>query len=73
MLPVAVSTSNGDQPVTLMARSGALGHVKILSQTSGDGVWVSDLTAKPAGIRPGGKLRIVFSERGTGETRTRHA
>ena len=68
--PVAVSTSNGDQPVTLMARTGALGHVKILSQTSGDGVWVSDLTAKPGGIRPGGKLRIVFSERGTGETRS---
>ncbi len=68
--PLAVSSSNGDQPVTLMARSGALAHVKILSQTSGDGVWVSDLTADPAGIRPGGKLRIVFSERGSGTTRT---
>lgn len=69
-VPVAVSSPNGDQPVTLMARSGTLGHVKILSQTSGDGVWVSDLTAAPAGIRPGKKLRIVFSERGSGTTRT---
>ena len=68
--PIAVSTSSGDQPVTLMARTGALGHVKILSQTSGDGVWVPDLTAAPGGIRPGEKLRIVFSERGSATSRT---
>lgn len=47
--PVAVSTSLGDQPVILMARTGALGHVKILSQTGGDGVWLSDLTAASTG------------------------
>jgi putative ABC transport system permease protein len=69
-LPVAVSSSNGDQPVILMARSGALGHVKILSQTSGDGVWVPDLTAAPVGVRPGGKIKIAFSEQGTGTSGT---
>ncbi len=68
--PVSVSTSLGDQPVILMARTGALDHVKILSQTSGDGVWMSDLTAASAGVRPGGTIRLAYSAQGSEVART---
>jgi putative ABC transport system permease protein len=70
-LPVAISSPTGDQPVILMARTGALGHVKIISQTRGDGVWLPDLTASTSGVRAGGTIRIAFSDQGTGKSSTR--
>jgi putative ABC transport system permease protein len=56
--PSYVSTRNGDTQVRLIARTGVLGHVRILARTGGPGVWVSDMTAREARLRPGGKLRV---------------
>jgi putative ABC transport system permease protein len=69
-MPGAVLNGNGDTRVTLMARSDALRHVRILSRTRGDGVWISDLTARGAGLRLGGVLRLQYSSQGGGRTRT---
>jgi putative ABC transport system permease protein len=55
-------TSAGDQAVRLMSRTDALAHVKMLAQTSGPGVYIADLTAKSAHLKPGGEL--VFSTNG---------
>jgi putative ABC transport system permease protein len=55
-------TPLGDQSVRLMSRTDALAHVKVLAQTSGQGVYIADLTAKAAHLKPGGKL--VFATGG---------
>jgi len=41
-----------------MARTGALAHVKVLAQASGTGVWLADITARAAGLKPGDSLRV---------------
>jgi len=56
--PVEIVTPLGDQPVRLMARTGALAHVHKLSQVAGPGVWISDITAKTARLRPGDTFRL---------------
>jgi putative ABC transport system permease protein len=66
--PLAVLNGNGDARLRLMARSGALGHVKVLARTSGDGVWVSDLTARSTGLELGGTLRLQYSGLGQDPT-----
>jgi putative ABC transport system permease protein len=68
--PLAVLNGNGDERLRLMARSGALRHVKILSRTKGDGVWISDLTARTTGLELGGTLRLQYS--GLGQPPAQH-
>jgi putative ABC transport system permease protein len=65
-LPLNVSTPTGDVPLNLLARTDVLDHVKILSQADGPGVYISDFTARIARVRPGGKLRLGFSQLGNG-------
>jgi putative ABC transport system permease protein len=66
--PLAVLNGNGDERLRLMARSGALEHVEILARTDGDGVWISDLTARTTGLELGGTLRLQYSGLGQGPT-----
>jgi putative ABC transport system permease protein len=56
--PVEIASSQGDQSVRLMARTGALAHVHKLSQVAGPGVWISDITAKTAALRPGDTFHL---------------
>ena len=49
-------SSSGDDPVRLMARTGALAHVKVLAQTSGPGVYIANITAQLGHLKLGGKL-----------------
>ena len=65
--PLTVTTSGGDVPLNLLARTDVLDHVQILRRTSGPGVWVSDATARIAHLAPGGTLRLRFSEHGVGD------
>ena len=65
--PLTVTTSGGDVPLNLLARTDVLDHVQILRRTSGPGVWVSDATARIAHLAPGGILRLRFSEHGVGD------
>ncbi|MFL5927545.1 MAG: hypothetical protein ACJ77E_11490, partial [Gaiellaceae bacterium] len=44
--------------VIAMARTAALAHVGRLTSTRGNGAWISSRTAKEAGLRPGGTLRL---------------
>ena len=55
--PFQVNTGGGER-IILMARSRVLSHVKLLEQVPGPGVWISDLTAHDAAVRPGGRLRF---------------
>jgi putative ABC transport system permease protein len=50
--------ANGDSGVVLLARTNALAHVKKLAQVSGPGVWLSDITADDAGLKPGDVFRV---------------
>src|SRR6202012_4569237 len=43
---VEVLEPAGDQAVRLMARDGAVAHVKKLSEVAGPGVWISTITAE---------------------------
>jgi putative ABC transport system permease protein len=55
---VYVSGPHGTSDVRLMARTGALAHVRVLQQSGGDGVWIPDITAHAIGARPGDMLRV---------------
>jgi len=66
-----VLNGSGDQTVVLMARTGALGRVRVVSRVGGTGVWVPDLTANAVGLRAGGILRVSFSEQGSGSRTVR--
>lgn len=48
----------GDTDVRLIARTGALDHVEILAQTGGSGVWISNVTAHAAGLKPGDVFKL---------------
>jgi putative ABC transport system permease protein len=50
----------GDIGGILMARTGVLDHIQILSQTSGPGVWLADQTAQEEHIRPGDTISIEY-------------
>ena len=62
--PLTVSAPLGDLQVLLMARTGVLAHVKLLSHVTGPGVWVADATARVAHVQPGGKLKLKLLEPG---------
>jgi putative ABC transport system permease protein len=53
-----ISGRTADTQVRLMARNGFPAHVKILSRVSGEGVWISNLTADQSGLKAGGTLTI---------------
>jgi putative ABC transport system permease protein len=57
-LTLALIGPGGDTDVRLLARTGALAHVQILSQTGGSGVWISNVTANAAHLRPGGTFKL---------------
>jgi len=69
-MPGAVLNGNGVLHVTLMARTDALRHLKILARAPGDGIWISDMTAGSARLKLGGVLRIQYSSIGQSGTRT---
>jgi len=64
--PVITSTFAAEVPgvpgngleLVAMARTNALAHVDRLTPTRREGVWISSRTAKEAGLRPGGTLRL---------------
>ena len=62
-----ILSPQGDQPVRLMARTGALAHVHRLAEVSGPGVWISNITAETAHLRPGDTFR--FDTGGAGSER----
>jgi putative ABC transport system permease protein len=49
-------TRLGELSVTLFARDGAEGHVRVLSRVPGPGLLMSDLTAERLGLRVGDRL-----------------
>jgi len=69
-LPVTLRTRGGDVPLNLLARSAVVDHVKVLSDVGGPGVYVSDFTARIAGVSPGKRLRLSYSDRFGGNTNT---
>jgi putative ABC transport system permease protein len=50
--------ANGDSAVVLLARTNALAHVEKLARVPGRGVWISDITAHDAGLKPGDAFRV---------------
>ncbi len=60
---LSVRSANGDIPVKLLARTGFRDHIQMLAETSRDGVWISDMTAQSAQVKPGGKIRLAYVER----------
>jgi hypothetical protein len=67
--PLTVSTSGGDVPVNLLARTDVLHHVNLLSEVGGPGVYISDFTARIAHLSPGARLTLSYSDRFGGKTR----
>ena len=61
-MPLVASTPGGDVPLNLLARTDVLDHVKVLARTSGPGVYLSDLTARIARLRPGDTLHLSYAE-----------
>lgn len=55
---IANADGNGEAVVPL-ARTGALAHVHRLTPPSGDGVWISSLTAQLTHLRPGDTMRLT--------------
>jgi putative ABC transport system permease protein len=57
---VSVSVAGGTRSRSgrLMGRVGALDHVEALEGRRGHGVWISDLTARGVGARPGDTLEL---------------
>lgn len=54
--------ARGITSVVLMTRTDALAHVHVEQEVAGPGVFVSDITAQAAGVKPGGTLRITGLE-----------
>jgi putative ABC transport system permease protein len=57
-LTLALLGPGGVTDVRLLARTGALAHVEILSKTRGGGVWISNVTANAAHLKPGGIFKL---------------
>ena len=55
---ILVTTPGGTAAVRLVARAGSVAHVKILTQTSGPGVWIDEVTAKALNVKPGKSIRL---------------
>ena len=57
--PVNASSSNGFAQLRLMARTDALEHVKVLSRSGGNGVWISSLAAEGLDVRAGDTFTLA--------------
>ena len=63
MLAPAVAAANGREAtnsvqVRFLVRSGALAHIRKLTQASTDGVWIPDTTAAELGVEAGDRLAV---------------
>src|SRR5262245_40497912 len=58
----AQTKGGGFTQIRLMARDDVLEHVTILSQTGGDGLWLSHLAANALGVKPGDRFELVGSD-----------
>jgi putative ABC transport system permease protein len=56
---VPATTPTGYINVRFIARTGALQHVRAISQTSGPGVWIDDVTAHALHLKPGGHFHLT--------------
>ena len=57
-LPGGVVPESGPVSGQLFAGDGALDHVRIVAGEDGDGVWLPDLVAEPAGVGPGDTVEL---------------
>ena len=64
--------SPAPQPVSvrLMARTGALGHVRRLAGRDGEGVWIADSVAEALDLGPGDALVLAAEQEPDGDART---
>ena len=60
---LSVRSRNGDIPVKLLTQRGFRNHIHVLAETSGDGLWISEMTAGSAQVNPGGTIRLAYVER----------
>ena len=56
---VELSSGSETRPGRLMFRTDSLEHVEPIEGRDGNGVWISDLTAKGLGLAPGDSLRLT--------------
>jgi len=72
--PVTAQRAGSPAPesvsVRLMARTGALGHVRKLAGRDGEGVWIADSVAEALGIGPGDALVLATEFEPGGDART---
>jgi putative ABC transport system permease protein len=56
------TSPDGFTQVRLMTRTGALEHVRVLSQAGGEGVWLSHLAADALNVEAGDRFELVGSD-----------
>ena len=73
-VPVTARRAGSPAPepvsVRLMARTGALGHVRRLAGRDGEGVWIADSVAEVLDLGPGDVLVLEAEQEPGGEART---
>ncbi|MGZ5328876.1 MAG: FtsX-like permease family protein [Actinomycetota bacterium] len=57
-LPGGVVPESGAVSGQLFAGDGAIDHLRILAGEDGDGVWLPDIVAEPAGVGPGDTVEL---------------
>ncbi|MEO8477754.1 MAG: FtsX-like permease family protein [Actinomycetota bacterium] len=57
-LPGGVVPASGEVSGRLFAGDGALDHLRVISGAEGDGVWLPDIIAEPAGVGPGDTVEL---------------
>lgn len=62
-LPGGVVPASGAVDGRLFAGDGAVDHLKVLEGGDGEGVWVPDIVAEPAGVGPGDTLELRLNGR----------
>jgi putative ABC transport system permease protein len=55
---VEASGPGGSAGVRIIARDGALDHVRRVAGDGGEGVWLADATAEELGVEPGDEVRL---------------
>jgi putative ABC transport system permease protein len=61
-LPGGVVPGSGAVAGQLFAGDGAVDHLRILAGKDGDGVWLPDIVADPAGVGPGDTVELRLNE-----------
>ena len=61
-----IAAAGGASGAVLMARTGALRHVAVVSEVAEPGIWLSDISAQAAGVRAGATVTVqgLTSSRG---------